>query len=99
MADPLNVIWTAESIRNLESILNYLRTKWTEREVTNFIAKLDKAISLISTRPNLFRLTKYRQQIRKCVLTKQTSIYYAVGRSEIKIISLFDNRQNPDKLK
>ena len=99
MADPLKIIWTSESIQNLEIIINYLRTKWTEREVNNFLAKLDKAVALISTRPKLFRLTKYRSNIRKCVLTKQTTIYYSAESSEIKIMSLFDNRQNPDKLK
>ncbi|WP_442845354.1 hypothetical protein [Leeuwenhoekiella sp. H156] len=38
--------------------------------------------------------------IYKCVVSKQTSFYYRIlfNRREIEIITIFDTRQNPDKL-
>jgi len=37
----------------------------------------------------------------KCVVTKQTTFYYRIleEKNEIEIITVFDTRQNPDKLK
>lgn len=98
MADLLKVSWSAEAIQNLSDINEYLRLKWTENEVRNFFQKLDRCIHLISSNPKLFPVTKHRKDLRRCVLSKQTSIYYFFNESEIFIVSLFDNRRknNPD---
>jgi hypothetical protein len=39
--------------------------------------------------------------IYKCVVTQQTTFYYRIlaDKKEIEIITLFDTRQDPDKLK
>lgn len=63
-----------------------------------FLLKLEKAITLISNRPKLFRETNSRKNLRKCVLNKQTSIFYKVTGKSIFIVALFDNRQDPDKV-
>ena len=89
MADLLNVYWTARAIRDLESIIHYLETNWSEKEVENFYTKLNKAISLISSRPKLFRLTNSRKNLRRCVLSKQTTIYYQEVEDKIYIIRVF----------
>ncbi|TVR39825.1 MAG: type II toxin-antitoxin system RelE/ParE family toxin, partial [Cryomorphaceae bacterium] len=34
----------------------------------------------------------------KCVVTKQTSFYYRIINDEIEIISISDNRQDPDRI-
>ena len=98
MADQHKINWSEKAIRDLENIINYLETNWTEKEIQNFNTKLFKAINLISKRPKLFRLTNHRKHLRKCVLSKQTTIYYQEIDSEIFIVTLFDNRQNPKKL-
>ena len=36
MASDFKIYWTAEAINNLESILEYLTNRWTQREVDNF---------------------------------------------------------------
>jgi len=38
------IFWTKEAIRNLEEIIDYLYSKWTQREVDNFKTKLSKQI-------------------------------------------------------
>ena len=97
MEEKSKIIWTIEAIQNLENIIKYLEVNWTEKEIQNFIKKLNKAISLISIRPNLFRLTEKKKNLRRCVLTKQTTIYFKSEYSIIFIVSLFDNRQDPAK--
>ncbi|MDI1233127.1 MAG: type II toxin-antitoxin system RelE/ParE family toxin [bacterium] len=98
MADEPEIFWTAEANRNLDQIILYLKTEWTVKEIQKFIQKLNKAVLLISKRPELFRLTNHKDQLRKCVLSKHTSIFYKETNSKIYIVSLFDNRQDPKKM-
>lgn len=98
MADQHKILWSIKATKDLENIIHYLETNWSEKEIQNFNIKLNKAISLIAARPKLFRATNYRKSLRKCVLTKQTTLYYQEIDSVIYIVTLFDNRQNPAKL-
>ncbi len=36
MADLLRVSWSAEAIQYLSDIIDYLKLKWTDKEVRNF---------------------------------------------------------------
>ena len=94
MESQANVFWTLKASKDFENIVSYLKTNWSEKEINNFIAKLNKAINLISSRPKLFIVTNSRKNLRRCVLTKQTTIYYKEADSKIYIVSLHDNRQN-----
>ncbi len=71
MADLLKVSWSAEAIQYLSDIIDYLKLKWTDKEVRNFFQKLDRCIHLISSKPKLFPVTKYRKDLRRCILSKQ----------------------------
>lgn len=48
------IFWTEEAIQNLEEIIDYLKHKWTQKEVDNFKLKLSKQIDLISSNPACF---------------------------------------------
>jgi plasmid stabilization system protein ParE len=99
MTSTSKIIWSEEAIKNLDQIIDYLEKEWTNKEIKKFITKLDKTLELISKKPNLFRITNKRKNIHKCVLIKQVSIYYKPEKDTICIVSLFDNRQHPSKLK
>lgn len=43
-----SVLWTDEAVENLESLLSYISTNWTEREVNKFKARLSEQIDIIS---------------------------------------------------
>ena len=99
MKNGYKVIWSAEAVRNIEDIIQYLQTNWTDKEIRKFFVKLDKRIALISSRPLIFPSTQTKAQAHRSVLSKQTTIYYKVLKDQILILALFDNRQDPDKLK
>ena len=48
MANQLEVFWAAKATHDFEKIIFYLKSNWSEKEITNFINKLDKAVNLIS---------------------------------------------------
>jgi hypothetical protein len=47
MVSKYPIVWSEEAVRNLESILEYLYARWTQREVDNFKRLLAKQLILI----------------------------------------------------
>ncbi|NDK55845.1 type II toxin-antitoxin system RelE/ParE family toxin [Pontibacter fetidus] len=92
------IFWSDEAIRNLETILSYLSTKWTEKEASSFKARLAEQLSIISKFPTVFPVSPSVPRLRKAVLTKQTIIFYEFRDQHIYIAYLFESRQNPDKV-
>lgn len=93
------IVWSDEALESLKSILDYLEQRWTERETGNFVELLEHQLMLIRNNPYLFPLSDRFMDLRRSVLSSQTTIFYRIIGNEIHLISLFDNRQDPDKLK
>lgn len=83
----------------LEKLFEYLLKNWSFKVKSDFIKKLDKNISLIKFHPESFPQSAIDPALRKCVITRQTTLFFKFDEKEIKILTIFDNRQNPDKLK
>ncbi len=45
------LFWSKESLSNLEGILSYLKSEWTEKELLSFKKKLSKQLELIQKNP------------------------------------------------
>jgi plasmid stabilization system protein ParE len=99
MKNGYRIDWSEEAINNLDSIIDYLSSKWTNREIRNFYKLLDKKLVLISKNPNLFSYSELKLNVKRCVLSKQTTIYFEVNDHNIVILTLFDNRKNPKSIK
>jgi len=100
MKNGFDIEWTSEAERNLNAIFDYLEVTWSDREISNFAQNLESYLSVISLNPSTFPYYHKEKNIRRCVLSPQTTIYYREVFSENKvvIITLFDNRRNPDSL-
>lgn len=98
MENTYKLIWSEEALSNLENILFYLEKRWTAKEIRKFATLLDKKIDLLQQNPLMFPEVKKPEGLRKLVLSKQTSIYYKIQNQKIKIITLYDNRKNPNNL-
>ena len=93
------VYWTNKSINNLESILNYLKENWTQRDIENFRNRLSKQIRLIKQNPYLFPVSQYNSRLRKAVLSKKVTVFYEVSGQIIYLILLFNIKQNIQGIK
>ena len=87
---------TAE--RKLEKLFEYLIKEWSLKVKKDFVEKLDSSIEIIKNQPEIFPESKKGKSLRKCVVTKQTTIYYRYNSKRINIVTLFDTRQDPNKL-
>jgi len=98
MKNTYKLIWSEEALNSLKDIIDYLENRWTEIEIKKIAKLLDKQLKLINDNPFLFAESDKSNGLRKSVLSRQTTIYYRIIDCEIRIITLFDNRQNPIKL-
>lgn len=99
MSSGYNVYWTDEANANYDSIIDYLRNHWTIKEITEFVCKLEKRIEVIKQFPEIFPQSQLYKNTHRAVLTEHITIYYSIDENIIKIYSLFDVRQAPEKLK
>jgi len=98
MKSGYSIHWTVEALNNLEGIIDYLTHRWTDREISNFYKLLDKRLELISKSPHTFPSSEQKTNVKRSVLSKQTTVYFEVNTDKIVILSLFDNRKNPESL-
>ena len=90
--------WSSFAEDAFAKLLEYLERRWNKSVCIKFINKLDFCIELIQKNPKQFPFINSELQIRKCVVTKQNTLYYRETNSRIELLRLYDTRQNPDSL-
>ncbi len=95
------IIWSAEARQTYFSIIDYLHTEWSDKEIVNFVNRVNYKLDLLVTQPNLGATHKRKYNIHKTVIHKHTSLVYHVKpiKKEIVLLTFWDGRQNPLKLK
>ena len=82
-------------------LLEYLENEWSISSKKKFLNQFKKSLKQLSNNPYIFPESSCRKGIRRLVVTKQTSLLYQIDKDKelIYVITLFDNRQNPEKIK
>ncbi len=91
--------WSDESVHNLEEILDYIKYKWTDKELNNFKNKLRHQLDLIVQNPYMFPASTIKQELRKAVLSKQTTIFYEIYNDIIFLTYLHVSKKSIGYLK
>lgn len=97
MSKPIE--WSPRSKQDYLNLLDYLTDKWGNKTIKKFNDRLQSILELISERPEIYPSSGKKKQVRRCVISRQTSLYYQVKKDKIELITLFDNRKNPAKRK
>ena len=93
------VYFSTLAVLKLKEIVKYLEGNWPPNVKQEFLEKLDQTKLLISKYPETFPISKSFPGLYKCTLTKHNTIFYRIHKNEIEIVTLFDSRQHPQKLK
>jgi plasmid stabilization system protein ParE len=93
------VILTPIAKADLETVSDWLFEKWDLLVLDNFIDLYQAKINVIAEHPSRYPIIHQASKLRKAVLTKHNIILYRDMEDRIEIISIFDTRQNPDKIK
>ncbi|MFZ4799394.1 MAG: type II toxin-antitoxin system RelE/ParE family toxin [Bacteroidia bacterium] len=93
------IIWSPLAESDLEGIIEYLLENWSNEIILDYVNIVDSLIAQIENQPKMYPIINKKLKVRKCVLTKQNSLYYRENKERIEILRIYDNRQNPKKLK
>ncbi len=93
------VILSKRASNKLSKLLDYLEKEWSKKVKLSFLRKLDKALAQISDYPDSAPKSELIKGIHRFVISKQTTIYYRYNSKSIQIVTFFDTRMNPKKIK
>ena len=86
------------AMKKIDNLLIFLENAWSAKVKQDFIQRLNKSLHQIQKLPDSFPESDKVKSLRKCVVTKQTTIFYKYSDTTIYIVTIFDNRQNPNSL-
>ena len=95
------ILWSKESKFQFDRIVLYLREEWTEKEVNKFVAQIKDFERIVVKFPEIYAESSKKAGLRRAVLSKHNSVIYKIDwdKSLIRVYTIFNNRQHPDKLK
>jgi len=91
------VVWTPVAIESLNQTTDFLYKVWNNKVVETFLHDLDHRINQIKNDPELAPTFK-QSEFRQLLIHRTTSLFYRNYPEHIKLLLLWDNRQNPAEL-
>ncbi len=95
MKSGYEIFWTNLALEELKETIEYLKIKFSNKEIQKLVKEIEKTTQLISHNPNLFPMSD-KKQVRKVVILRFNSLYYRVEQNQVQILSFFSNRQSPE---
>ncbi len=91
------LLWTQRAITEYDYLIDYLFNEWGIEITERVMNEIGKTIDRIQNSPEQFPVFIKSKNIRRSVASPQTLIFFRVNTDQIEILSVFDNRQDPDK--
>ncbi|GAA4336542.1 hypothetical protein GCM10023149_45480 [Mucilaginibacter gynuensis] len=89
-----DIRWTEEAELTFDSIYTSIENRWSTATANKFKGRVLSLLDNISGHPFLFPETVI-PNIRKAVITKQSSLFYEIHDDHIALVFFWDNRQDP----
>ncbi|MFN0035908.1 MAG: type II toxin-antitoxin system RelE/ParE family toxin [Saprospiraceae bacterium] len=94
----LKVVWSPDAREEYDEILQYLVSEYGMNPALKMLDKIESILGHITAYPRAFPFSPLRPDIRKAVVSLQTSLLYRVTDTEIQLLHFWDNRQDPKKM-
>ena len=76
-----------------QELLEYLEAKWSSRIRIKFAKKLYDSLNKIRSNPELFPKSEVNKKLHKCVVSKQTILFYRFTEKQVFLFSTPDKTQ------
>lgn len=94
----LPVIWSPAAKEDFAVLLEYLEANFGTDAALKMLDKTEAVLEHIAAFPQLYPSSAANPDVRKAVLTEQTSLLYRVTGTQIQLLHFWDNRQDPERL-
>lgn len=101
MAKQVEIEWSLVAHESFNKILQYLAKEWTEREVENFVERVNSKLEVLARFPYSGTIVENRKNTYHTVLHKKVKLVYNYKPLKREIILLFfwNTQQNPRRFK
>jgi len=96
MAFPIR--YSTRAYIEYEQILEYVSTKFGIEIAMKVDQYFEEVLEQISLNPYMFPLSDKKKDVRRCVISEQTTLYYRFTKEYIELISFRGNKMNPESL-
>tara|TARA_R110002126_G_scaffold135577_1_gene279834 strand:+ start:53 stop:349 length:297 start_codon:yes stop_codon:yes gene_type:complete len=93
----LSIRYSLRARQEEMELLDYVLQNFGKKKAKEIYLLLEKRLDQLSESPEMYRESNKRKGLRKCIFSKQTSIYYRIKEDHIEIVSFRPNRKNPNK--
>ena len=90
----LTVKWSFRAERSYGEQLEYLFNKWGNASAINFMDHTEKVLEHISETPRMYPYHDRKENVHRCVLNRQVSLYYKVGQDTVTLVVFWPNRRD-----
>jgi hypothetical protein len=95
---PYPVRYSTRSFIEYEEILDYVSDKFGETVAAKVDMYFEEIIDQIAINPNLFPYLDKKKNIKRCVISPQTTLYYRFNGECVELVSFRGNKMNPETL-
>jgi hypothetical protein len=93
-----NEIWTETASFEYDHNIDYVLKRWSEKEALRFIDKVESILYDIKKGTVEYPLTE-KDDVRKCVVTKQITLFYEIDMdNNLVLLSFWNNYQDTERL-
>ena len=97
----IEIKWTQQAIETFKSNIDYLASKWSNKEITKFVQETEKIINRLQKYPESYPPGIKDKRYRKVRINKYIVLFYRYfeSKKKISLITFWHVRQDPDQLK
>tara|TARA_R110002073_G_scaffold71296_2_gene175218 strand:+ start:53 stop:358 length:306 start_codon:yes stop_codon:yes gene_type:complete len=92
------ILWTPVALKSLQEVQEFLLKHWNEEILKTFLDLIDFKISQLKENSKLGKIVIKERSYRRLVVHKNITLFYSIETDIIKILLIWDNRQDPTKL-
>jgi plasmid stabilization system protein ParE len=90
--------YSTRSYLEYEEILDYVSNNFGVAIAIKVDTYFEEVIDQISINPFLYPYSEKKKNLRRCVISPQTTLYYRFNGECIELVSFRGNRMNPETL-
>jgi plasmid stabilization system protein ParE len=94
----LPVVWSPAAKEEYAELLAFIESHFGTDAALAMLDKTDAVVEIITAFPMAYPASSMRPDIRKAVISEQTSLLYRISDTQVQLLHFWDNRQNPDLL-
>ena len=91
----ITIIWTPQAALGLDKVIEYLETKWTEKEILKLQENINHIIGHITFNPDLFPKSETNKNLHKAIVDKNNYLVYRMNNENgfVEIINFTCTKQ------